>query len=122
MAPASADAPVPRAPHRDDAATGGMAVAVLSPSATKAPRSVTHWFSSSMLLARYPRALISYSPAIRPAATLVIATQPLSPWKKPTGRSTVPALKQGWNHRPAVGSSGRDIVTGYRPGRSSASA
>ena len=41
----------------------------------------------------------------------MIVTQPDSPWKKPSGRSTVPATKHGWNQRPAKGCSGNEEPT-----------
>jgi hypothetical protein len=52
---------------------------VLSPCASKVPRTVTHRFSFSGSALRKPRARISNRPDIRPAAASVIVTQPDSP-------------------------------------------
>ena len=61
------------------AVSEAIVAVVLSPCARNLPRTVTHWFSSSGLAPRKPRARISNSPDMRPGPDSVIVTHPDSP-------------------------------------------
>jgi hypothetical protein len=93
-----------------------MPVTVLSAAAAKLPRTVTVRSSSSGSAAENPWATTSNVPAIRPGSASVIVTHPASPWYQPSGRSTVPGMKEAWKAVESPGSSSQEERTGYRPG------
>src|SRR5215208_1672440 len=62
-----------------------IVVAVLSPSASKLPVTVTQRSSSAVSAMRKPRARISNEPDSCPSTARVIVTVPDSPWNQPSG-------------------------------------